>query len=190
VSDIPHPGEGIVFMKVGTHAREPLPEIIARKRKEIEEAGHALWGYGGNTCHPLTSVQPFARCFAEREGVIYLVMEPMVSKHFAIPDRADEFSVDGVHWQEVPAPINVRGSRYAMAIDSLEEDDFELPLGETRVAVGNSVGRRGDRYIKGRVDKACLEVVDDPAGANDAPRVHIGLVARLVEPYAVLLRTQ
>jgi len=31
VTDIIHPGAGVVFMKVGTHAREPLPEIIARK---------------------------------------------------------------------------------------------------------------------------------------------------------------
>jgi hypothetical protein len=189
MTDIARPGDGIVFMKVGTHAREPLTEIIARKRQEIEDAGYALWGYGGNTCHPLTSVQPFAHDFAKREGVIYLVMEPMESKHFAIPERADEFSVNGVEWEEVPASINVRGSRYALAIDSLDEDDFELPLAETRVAVGNSLGRPGDRYIRGRVDKACLEVVEHTVEAVETPTAHIGLVARLVEPYAVLLRT-
>ncbi len=92
MTDIVRPGAALVFMKVGTHAREPLPEIIARKRQEIEDAGHALWGYGGNTCHPLTSVQPFAREFVQHDGVIYLVMQPMQSKHFAIPDRAQEFS--------------------------------------------------------------------------------------------------
>lgn len=189
MTDIVHPGAGILFMKVGTHAREPLPEIIARKRQEIEDAGYALWGYGGNTCHPLASVQPFARDFIRRDGVIYLVMHPMESKHFAIPDRAHEFSADGVHWEDVPPPINVRGSRYALAIDSLDEDDFELPLGQTRVAIGNSRGRRGDRYIKGRVDKACLEVVDDASENVESPPMHIGLVARLVEPYAVLLKT-
>jgi len=188
VTDIIHPGAGVVFMKVGTHAREPLPEIIARKRKEIDDAGYAFWGYGGNTCHPLASVQPFARNFTQRDGVIYLVMQPMESKHFAIPDRAHEFSADGVRWEKVPPAINVRGSRYALAIDSLDEDEFELPLGRTRVAVGNSLGRPGDRYIRGRVDKACLEVVDDAAD-DEASSLHIGLVARLVEPYAVLLRT-
>lgn len=189
MTEIVRPGAGIVFMKVGTHAREPLADIIARKRREIDDAGYALWGYGGNTCHPLTSVQPFARDFARRDGIIYLVMQPMESKHFAIPDRAQESSADGVHWREVPAPINVRGSRYALAISSLDEDEFELPLGQTRVAVGNSLGRRGDRYIRGRVDKACLEVVDEPFEADQASPVRIGLVARLVEPYAVLLRT-
>jgi hypothetical protein len=184
-----HPGAGVLFMKVGTHAREPLPEIIDRKRQEIENAGYALWGYGGNTCHPLTSVQPFARDFIRRDGAIYLVMHPMESKHFAIPDRAHEFSADGVHWEEVPEAINVRGSRYALAIDSLEEDDFELPLGQTRVAIGNSRGRRGDRYIRGRVDKACLEIVGEADEPTESLPVHIGLVARLVEPYAVLLKT-
>jgi hypothetical protein len=189
MTDIIHPGAGVVFMKVGTHAREPLPDIIARKRQEIEDAGYALWGYGGNTCHPLTSVQPFARDFVEREGAIYLVMHPMQSNHFAIPERADEFSADGIDWQDVPPAINVRGSRYALAISSLDEEEFELPLDQTRVAVGNSLGRRGDLYIKGRVDKACLEVVEDRGGVDEAPPLHIGLVARLVEPYAVLLRT-
>ncbi len=182
------PGAGIVFMKVGTHACESLPDIIARKRQEMEGAGYALWGYGGTTCHPLTSVQPFARDFVKRDGAIYLVMHPMVSRHFAVTERAEEFSADGVHWQKVPRAIDVIGSRYALAIESLEEADFELPLSQTRVAVGNSVGRRGDHYIKGRVDKACLEMVDQPVDADEAQSMYIQLVAKLVEPHAVLLR--
>ena len=189
MTDIVHPGAGIVYMKVGTHARESLSDIIARKRQEIADADYALWGYGGSTCHPLTSVQPFARDFMQRGNVIHLVMQPMVSKHFAIPNRAEEFSVDGVDWQEVPAAIDVRGSRYALKIDTLEETEFELPLAHTRVAVGNSRGRRGDRYIRGRVDKACLEIIEDELDSDEAKHVKIGLVARLVEPYAVLLKT-
>lgn len=189
MTDILKPGAGVVFMKVGTHASEPLPDIIDRKRREIADAGYALWGYGGNTCHPLTSVQPFARDFVKRGDTIYLVMHPMVSSHFAVTERAREFSEDGLHWQKVPPAINVIGSRYALAIGSLDEEDAELPLAQTRVAIGNSVGRRGDRYIKGRVDKACLEVVDAPADAEEAPPMHIQLVAELVEPYAVLLRS-
>ncbi len=189
MSDILKPGAGIVFMKVGTHAREPLEDIITRKRMEIDDAGYALWGYGGNTCHPLTSVQPFARDFVKRDGTIYLVMHPMESHHFAVTERAEEFSEDGVHWQEIPPAINVIGSRYALKIESLDEKDFELPLAQTRVAIGNSLGRRGDRYIKGRVDKACLEVVDQPTEPEEVPPMHIRLVARMVEPYAVLLRS-
>ena len=83
------PGDGLMYMKVGTHAQESLDSIIARKTKEIEETGYAFWGYGGNTCHPLTMVQPFARIYERRSGVIYLFMEPMDSKHFIgkIPAR-------------------------------------------------------------------------------------------------------
>jgi hypothetical protein len=36
-------------MKVGTHAQESLEDIIARKSKEIDDAGYAMWGYGGKT---------------------------------------------------------------------------------------------------------------------------------------------
>jgi hypothetical protein len=190
VTDILEPGAGILFMKVGTHANEPLSDIIKRKRAEIDEAGFSLWGYGGNTCHPVTMVQPFAQG-AHKEGrVIYLCMEPMDSSHFAITERAAESSVDGVKWEEIPNSINVVGSRYALAIAELHVEEFELPLEDTKVAIGHSMGRPGDRYIKGRVDKACLEVVD-PATVEhqaDAKTGKIGLVAQLVDPYAVYVR--
>src|ERR1044071_8542758 len=110
------PGAGILLMKVGTHAQEPLEDIIARKTKEIADAGYALWGYGGNTCHPLTMVQPFARTYEQRGQAIYLCMQEMESKHFAEQVRADQYSVDGINWKDIPRPINVLGSRYALAI--------------------------------------------------------------------------
>jgi hypothetical protein len=188
--DILRPGAGLIFMKVGTHAQEGLDEIIERKRKEIDEAGYAFWGYGGSTCHPLTMVQPFARDFEQRDGAIFLCMQPIVSHHFAEPERATMFSSDGVTWEDIPPEINVLGSRYALAIEDLRREDFGLPLAHTRVAIGNSTGRRGDRYIQGRVDKGCLEItVEEPElEGEDEPMVRIGLTARVTEPYAVLIR--
>jgi hypothetical protein len=183
------PGQGLLYMKVGTHAQESLEAIIARKTREIEQAGFALWGYGGSTCHPQTMVQPFARSFEMRGQVIYLCMQPMESSHFAEPIRAEEYSVDGVAWQPIHAAINVLGSRYALAIRQLRKEEFDLPLAKTKVALGNSMGSNGDRYIAGRVDKACLEITEEiePHSVVE-PRVHIGLVAEIVEPYAVYVR--
>ena len=183
------PGEGLLYMKVGTHAQENLEDIIARKTKEIENAGFGLWGYGGNTCHPLSMVQPFAREYERRGGVIFLCMQQMTSKHFALPVRAEEFSVDGINWQQIPAAINVLGSRYALAIKNLRREDFYLALARTKVAIGNSMGRIGGRYVAGRVDKACLEVIEEAiTDSREAPSVHIGLVAEIVDPYAVFVR--
>jgi hypothetical protein len=183
------PGQGLLYMKVGTHAQESLDAIIARKTREIEEAGYALWGYGGSTCHPQTMVQPFARSFEQRGQVIYLCMQPMKSSHFAEPLRAEEYSVDGVNWQPIPLAIKVLGSRYALAIRQLRIEEFDLPLAMTKVALGNSVGAHGDRYIAGRVDKACLEITEEiNAPVVIEPKVHIGLVAEIVKPYAVYVR--
>jgi hypothetical protein len=44
----------------------------------------------------------------------------------------------------------------------------------------------------GRVDKACLEVLDAPEISNEGERrtIEIGLVAELRKPYAVFLRGQ
>lgn len=190
MSNILKPQQGILFMKVGVHAQEDLESIIARKTQEIEQAGFALWGYGGNTCHPTTMVQPFAKGHEASGERILLCMQEMTSKHFADPVRAEQFSVDGRHWQPIPPEINVRGSRYALAIRALHQEEFVLPLAKTKVAIGNSAGRTGMQYIKGRVDKACLELTDlaavPPEPHEDS--VQISLVAELCDPYAVFLK--
>lgn len=188
-NDIVRPGAGLLFMKIGTHASEDLDKIIARKRSEIANTGFGMWGYGGNTCHPASMVQPFARSFAERGQPIHLVMEQMQSNHFG-SGVAAEYSVDGQSWSEIPDTIEVRGSKYALLIEDLHADSMNLPLDQTRVPVGPSTGRLGSLYIKGRVDKACLEVTDAPDLPNDRePKIiEIGLVAKLKDPYAVFLR--
>lgn len=191
MSDIIKPNQGILFMKVGVHANESLENIIARKTREIEEAGFAFWGYGGNTCHPSTMVQPFAQNHAANGGKIYLCMQEMESKHFADPVRAEQFSVDGVHWDKVPSAINVLGSRFALAIKGLRAEKLILPLEKAKVALGKSVGRLGSQYIAGRVDKACLDMSDQfdiQSAPEEMTAVQIGLVAELCEPYAVFLK--
>jgi hypothetical protein len=186
------PGAGVLFMKVGTHAQEDLEAIIARKTKEIEEAGFGMWGYGGSTCHPQSMVQPFAESFAAKGQPIHLVMQQMTSRHFAEPLRADQYSPDNAAWTDIPAPINVLGSRYALVIKNLERCKMMLPLNQTRVPVGKSMGRIGTRYLRGQVDKACLEVLEKPEIVNEGdPRdIEINLVAELKQPYAVYLRTK
>lgn len=188
---IMQPGNGILFMKVGTHAQEPLSDIIARKCREIEEAGYAMWGYGGNTCHPRTMVQPFAESYAERRSPIFLCMQEMDSRHFAEQIRASECSVDGNHWESIPKTINVLGSRFALVLESLEQEDLVLPLAKARVAIGLSKGKAASKYIQGHVDKACLEMLDKPLmdPDNGEPKdININLVAKLKSPYAVFLR--
>lgn len=190
MSAIIRPNQAVLYMKIGVHAREPLESIIQRKRKEIEDEGFAMWGYGGNTCHPTSMVQPFAKSVQETGQKIYLCMKRMTSNHFADPIRAEEYSVDGVKWQRVPKGIHVLGSRYALAIKELREENFDLRLDQSRVALGRSEGAVGGNYVAGRVDKACLKLTDGvQAPAELGERIEpISLVAELCEPFAVFLR--
>lgn len=190
VSDIIQTGAGIIFMKVGTHAQETLEDIIARKRREIDEAGFALWGYGGSTCHPQSMVQPFAKSFQKQGRTIYLCMQEMESRHFAEPLRAEQSSSDGIEWSDIPSAVNVLGSRYALVLKSLRSESLTLPLHRTKVAVGPSRGRKGDRYIAGQVDKACLEIGQVSSTSSDEEAVRISLVAELTEPFALFLRNR
>ena len=178
------PGDPILYMKVGTHAQEDLADILNRKRREIEREGFAMWGYGGNTCHPTSMVQPFAR---QGNRPIVLCMQPMLSRHAAEPVRAEEYSIDGEHWQQIPSNINVLGSRFALCISSLQEVSATLDLADTRVAIGNKRGRTGNKYIQGRVDKACLEVLA-PGDPMHSRVVRIEAVAEIVDPFAVIVR--
>lgn len=181
-------GSAVLYMKVGTHANEDLTSIIARKKREIEETGVAMWGYGGNTCHPTHMVQPFAQAKTAAGKSIVLAMEPMNSRHLADPLRAEEFSRNGTtDWERVPDGINVVGSRFALCLKTLEEVDAELHLAQTRVAIGPSRGKVGSKYVRGRVDKACLEVV---RYSDESVRTAtIKLIAELIAPYAVFLRS-
>lgn len=187
MSEIIHPGAGVIFMKVGIHAQEGIAEIIARKRQEIDQAGIAMWGYGGSTCYPSSMVQPFAKSFADKGQPIHLVMQKMNSKHYAEPVRAERFSVDGTSWEKIPEAINVLGSRFALVIKDLREHEDELDLSATRVAVGRNEGRLGSRYVQGQADKACLEVIQPELVNIEPKRVKIDLVAELASPYAVFL---
>jgi len=180
-------GEGIFYMKVGTHAGETIQEIVERKQAEIAKKGYTFWGYGGSNCHPLSIVQPFAQEF-QRDGKIRLMMEETHAKHFAVDRVANEYSEDGVHWDTIPEGIRVKGSRYSLVITELSWVDLELPLRQTEVVVGPNSGRRGDHYITGLVDKACLKVIQvNDSGASGDVRP-ITLVANISEPFAVFLR--
>jgi hypothetical protein len=190
VNALAKPGVPLIYMKVGTHAGENLDDIIARKQKEIEDAGIAMWGYGGGTCHPRTMVQPFAEEFASRNTPIVLVMEAMNSNHFAEPLPATDYSVDGLNWRPVPRGVVVKGSRFALVLKNLRREEFKLQLAQTEVALGNCKGRVGSRYVRGRVDKACLTVTEAAELANDIENreAPISLVAELVAPFAVFVR--
>lgn len=189
MTEILEPGNGIFFMRVGTHARETLEEIVARKLGEIERVGYTFWGYGGNTCHPMMIVQPFAQERAAQGKPVYICMEEMESaSYFGEPQAAAEYSHDGREWHAVPKEIAVRGSRYALRIEDLRPAEFILPLESTRVRVGTSSGRLGSKFVVGTIDKACLVFEPGAGDAEAGSHRRISLVARVCEPYAMLLR--
>lgn len=181
-------GEAFIYMKVGVHAKESLESILLRKRKEIEDAGVSFWGYGGNTCHPLTAVQPFAKEVTEHGATIRLLMQEINSNHFADQVRAEMYSEDGVKWKEVHKSINVLGSRYALVLGDLETVDLKVELAKTKVGIGRLAGIPGSEYLRGRVDKACLIYSPTATVAAEPDLVSLGLSARLVPPYAVIMK--
>lgn len=182
--------EAFVFMRVGNHAGETFEEILARKQREYDRAGMIFWGYGGTTLHPIRHVQPFVRSLSENGGDLRIIMEPIQSR--ADPDilPAQEYSVDGVHWEPIPDGIEVTGSRYAVVLDEIKPGHLDLDLSKFEVGIGPSRGRNADEYVRGRVDKGCFVAAGLASDRSVAAGriIPIEYQARLLEPYAVMLR--
>lgn len=181
---------GLIFMKVGLHAQEGIEDIIERKRREFDRTGSIFWGYGGSTCHPLTMVQPFAKEIEKNGNEVLIVMQKVNSKHAAPPEVAKEYSDDGVVWQPIPKGIEVRGSRFALVLDELKIEEFEVDLGELEVGIGRNRGRKADTYLIGQADKGCFIYAPrhEQVGPTERVLKKIGLVARVKAPYAVFVR--
>ena len=138
--------------------------------------------------HPVRCVQPFAKLWVQKEGAIQIIMERIDSR--ADPDvlPANEYSVDGIEWESLPTGVVVTGSRYAIVLDEITPGQLDLDLGQFEVGIGPSRGRNGAEYVKGRVDKGCFVATQS---SNNIPNIRkIGFQARLVEPYAVMLRNK
>lgn len=171
----------IILMKYGVHASESVDEIIIRKRKESQIAGHFFWGYGGVICHPLKQVQPFLHeCKAKAD--VFLLLSKTPSQFNNPHQKATSFSRDGMSWEKIPDGIAVYGSKYALDCQELIECDFSLDLSSYLVGIGPSIGRRFSDYIQGRVDKGC-GVLDVKEKNNDSCPVRISWYARVSNAY-------
>jgi len=188
MAKIIEPGSPVIFMKVGLHAQESIDEIVERKKREFDDAGMIFWGYGGNTCHPRTIVQPFAKQSEAAGHQVHIIMHKMNSNHRAEPKLAEEYSDDGIVWKPIPKGINVTGSRYALVLGELKETEMELGTSCLEVAVGPSRGADGETYMRGQVDKGCFEVVSSQPISPKSTKLHIDLIAPVLAPYAVFLK--
>ena len=188
MSDINLNKDAFIFMKVGAHAGENFDSILKRKMEEVKKVGFSFWGYGGKACHPLNQVQPFAKKTIQRKGSIYLFMEHINSN--ADPDivPATEFSEDGIHWKPIPDGILVTGSRYALVLDEIKPGELEIPISAYEVGIGRSMGKSADNYLKGRIDKACLEFNPERLVGAEVKSKKISYTSKLLDPYAVFVR--
>lgn len=180
--------EAFVFMKVGNHAGETFEKIIERKNEEFRVAGKIFWGYGGTACHPINQVQPFVKHF-EKDGSVYLLMQEIDSKAEPLIAPAKQYSVDGINWQDIPEGISVTGSRYALVLDEIQTTDFEIDTNSYQIGAGPSAGKNATDYMKGHIDKACLIKSADNEKEAAPKSKKIKLAAKLIEPYAVLLKS-
>lgn len=177
-----------IFMKVGNHAGETWEQILRRKNEEFKKAGKIFWGYGGTACHPINQVQPFAKIYEKENGSIYLLMQEIDSRAEPAILPAKQYSVDGITWEPLPEGISVLGSKYALVLDEITSTDFDINPRDYQIGAGPSTGKNAEDYMKGHIDKACLVKSNETPDSENAKVKRIKLAAKLIPPYAVLLK--
>lgn len=183
------PPDAFIFMKVGNHAGETFEDILRRKNKEYKKAGKIFWGYGGTACHPINQVQPFVEVYEKQNGSVYVLMQEIDSRANPLLLPATQYSVDGITWEKLPDGISVVGSKYALVLDEITSTDFNIDSKAYEIGAGPSVGKNAADYMQGHIDKACL-VKTGNITENDLPKnKKIKLAAKLIPPYAVLLKS-
>ena len=194
------PPDAFIYMKVGPHGGETLDEILIRKNRELEKAGRIFWSYGGDhggPLHPNNQVQPFAQEWTQKQGSVYVLMEPLNSAGsiYGLPHgTATKYSVnrDDNEWEAIPEGIQTGLSRArtgisrALVLAEIEPVGRELNLGNFEVGIGPRKGKNATEYITGQSDKGCLVAA---GSTSDRPSklISIGYQARLLDPYAVFL---
>ncbi len=182
------PPDAFIFMKVGNHAGENFEDILRRKNEEYKKTGKIFWGYGGTACHPISQVQPFVKLYEKENGSVYVLMQEIDSRAVPMIAPAKQYSVDGVNWEPIPEGISVTGSKYALVLDEIKSTDFDIEHEAYEIGAGPSIGKNAVDYMKGHIDKACL-VKSTNIAANQTNKLkRIKLAAKLVPPYAVLLK--
>ena len=179
---------GLLFMKVGLHAGETLEQILERKKREYDQAGMIFWGYGGSSCHPSRAVQPFAKLKVQEGHGVYIVMEEIESHHPPSKIIANQYSEDGISWKPIPKGIVVRGSRYAVVLDEIKIGNLDIDLSEYNVGAGPSTGRVASEYLRGHIDKACIQKSPEHPAVSAQQIKHIAFYAKIKSPFAVFTR--
>jgi len=176
----------ILLMKVGSHGHEELASIVRRKQEEERAIGHTFWGYGGTLCHPQRVVQVFAKEAAARGQGVAVLFCVTRSPYYGDPVPADQYSVNGEHWEDLPTEARVTASKSALVLSNLRTCDDTLWLDGYRVALGPSSGRALNEYFRFRVDKAAAFAA--ARSTENRTPLSISFKAELVAPYAISVR--
>jgi hypothetical protein len=115
-----------------------LSEVIGNRPRPLREFDQIFIKADDIVQQAIRSVRPSVSAHAEAGRTVNLVMQKMTSRQFAEPDLAEEYSEDGVNWRPVPRGVEVRGSRYAMVLGTLKDEDVFLNLNALQVWDGHT----------------------------------------------------
>lgn len=180
-----------VWCIAGPHIGETLPEIVSRKRRDIDKFGWTLWAYGGmGNAHPETEVRRLTGDYLEDGELLPLLMPDSGKKYpeTGVPFTGYRVSRGGPV-QPLPdglSQVTGGASSWAFRITSLEwSDNAAIDVGQY-VAPYSRRGRQPlPEYLKGSHGRACAA---RELGASTSVIRPVQILASLAAPYAVFLQ--
>jgi len=175
-------------MKAGPHSGDTLEKIINFKLDEQLVAGWFYWGYSGSLCHP-KRVGAFIQDSANKNLGVNLVLASTTSHYNpSYFKKAEEISKDSKTWHSIPSYVNLWNCRYALLCEGLKKINAKIRLDDYVLATGASKGQTLDRYIRGRVSKACGFLKTANSRRISHPELQVQYCAKLVSPYCIYVR--
>ncbi len=167
------PLDKCIYMSIGTHANEPINEIMDRKEKEIEDCDFGLWAYSSPIAEKIDS-------FCENEDAIYVVMtdtgkptkgEVVEAKYYKENNNSEK--------KEIPYKMKVTYSRKSKARALVVEKYFKIN-DEDNMLIKSDYERR--EYFNG------FELLEKKQESSKRRTCKIVYVAKLKYPFSVYIK--
>jgi len=166
------PLDKCIYMSIGTHANEPINEIMDRKEKEITDCGFSLWAYSSPIAEKITS-------FCENEDSIFVVMtvtgnptkgEVVEAKYYKENNKSEK--------KEIPYKIKVTYSGKSKAQALIVEEYFKIN-DEDNILIKSDYERKD--YFNG------VELLEKKQENRKRRTYKIAYVAKLKYPFSACI---
>lgn len=182
----------LIISVIGSHAYESEADIIARKMKEIFDAGNSFWLI--NSFKSKTEgIQDFCKNASSENREVYCIFVGASQRGGAEPTKtnsiASQYSSDNINWLDIPKGIRVTGkidekttALVLKSLDAVDKKDINIDLWNYSDFLDDS---KPIRFRQGASTLCAIKKYNEGMKSRYREIIAFG---KLIEPFAVWLK--